>query len=154
MKNSDWSRGKSLRLSKFCVYLFIVLAVIFCVLAPWIYSLFAVWGFISNLARVPLLATTYLAAVPAFITLFSLQRLLYNIGKSEVFCQSNVKYLGIISWCCIAAGISCLAGGIYLYYFWLILIAVLAAFVGLILRVVKNVMALACEIKQENDFTI
>ena len=152
--NKTVSDNKSLKFSKICVWLFFILATVFCIFVPWIYDFFAHSGFISHKACVPLPVITYLAAIPAYIMLISLGKLLYNIGRAEVFCSKNVKYLSVISWCCIATGVIAFVGGIYLYYFWLILIAVLAAFVGLILRVVKNVMALAYEIKQENDFTI
>jgi hypothetical protein len=40
------------------------------------------------------------------------------------------------------------------YFFSLYFISVAAAFVALILRVLKNIMAAATQIKQENELTI
>ena len=36
----------------------------------------------------------------------------------------------------------------------MVLMAIVVAFMGLIVRVVNNVMAAACELKSENDLTI
>ena len=57
-----------------------------------------------------------------------------------------------MSWCCIAAGFVYFAAGWFDWY--LFVFAAAAAFVGLMLRVVKNVFAQAVAIKAENDYTI
>jgi len=100
----------------------------------------------------PLLATIYSCAVPGLIALFSLDRLLANIKKKNVFIEKNVKHLRLISWCSFAVSIILFVSGFY--YLLFLLIAVAAAFFGLILRVVKNVIEHAVIIKNENDFTI
>ena len=81
-----------------------------------------------------------------------LHRLLRNISEEEVFIQENVRSLRIMSWCLIAAALVYLVGSLFDWY--LVVFAAAAAFVGLILRVVKNVFAQAVELKNENDFTI
>lgn len=97
-------------------------------------------------------ACFYPCAVFAYITLYSLIRLLLNIGAEAIFINQNVKYLRRISWCCFAvAGITLVAGFFYVPFFF---VMVPAAFVGLMLRVVKNVMQNAVELKTENELTI
>lgn len=94
----------------------------------------------------------YPCSVFAFSTLYCLIRLLFNIKKQQTFINQNVIYLRVISWCCFAVSIITFTGGIF--YIPYIVISVAAAFVGLMLRVVKNVMQSAVEIKHENELTI
>jgi len=95
----------------------------------------------------------YACFVPAMIALFTLDRLLRNIRLGLVFSPESVKYLRIISWCCFVIAIVLLCGWPFLHIA-LIFAAAIAAFFGLLMRVVKNVIDAACEIKDENDFTI
>ena len=78
--------------------------------------------------------------------------ILNNITKEKVFVSDNVTFLRIISWCCFGAAIVTVVASFE--YFPVIVISIAAAFVGLILRVVKNVMQSAVEIREENDLTI
>ena len=96
--------------------------------------------------------TIYCCAVPGFLLLFGLHRLLRNIRAGRVFVEENVKLLRGISWLCIAVGLVTVVAGFYYSSFFLI--AAVAAFCGLIVRVVKNVFEQAIEIKAENDYTI
>lgn len=90
--------------------------------------------------------------VPAYIALFSLDRLLGAVKREEVFTARNVRYLRIISWCCFGAAAVLLAGELISMVF--IVLAILAAFFGIVLRVVKNLFAAAVALKDENDYTI
>lgn len=149
----DWNRDKSVRLSKFCVGLFMVLLAGLCVFAPWIFRrLVALRGPYLTGALPYFLFSTYTAAVPAAAALVDLRRLLYNISAAAVFIDANVAILRRLSWYCIAAGVICLVST--LYYMPFLVLAAAAAFVGLILRVVKNVFAEAVRLKDENDYTI
>lgn len=94
----------------------------------------------------------YPCAVFAYTTLYCLLKLLFNIKNSEVFVKANVKYLRIISWCCFAVAIITFLSSIF--YVPYLFISVAAAFVGLMLRVVKNVMQNAVAIREENELTI
>ena len=149
----NWNKDKSVKLSKFCVYLFMLILVGVCIGAPWLFRL------LVNLRAQDLsgkfalfLLSTYTAAVPAAAALYGLWRLLRNISEGEVFIGENVAILRLLSWCCIAAGLVCLFSA--LYYMPFLIISAAAAFVGLILRVVKNVFAEAVRLKDENDYTI
>ncbi|MBR3908391.1 MAG: DUF2975 domain-containing protein [Clostridia bacterium] len=94
----------------------------------------------------------YPCSVFAYVTLYSLIKLLFNIKAQQIFIVKNVAYLRVISWCCFAVALITLIGGcIYIPF---MVVAVAAAFMGLMLRVVKNVMQNAVEIKAENELTI
>ena len=81
-----------------------------------------------------------------------LHKLLSNINDSRVFVAENVTLLRRISWCCfLAAGITLVSSRFYLVF---LLISVAAAFMGLILRVVKNVIQQAVILRTENELTI
>lgn len=154
----DWNKDKSVKLSKFCVALFLLILAAVCLSAPWLsralIALRAGGPYALDPARhLPLfLASTYSAAVPAAAALAGLWRLLRNISAGAVFTAANTAILRLLSWCCIAAGLVCLASA--LYYPPFLLVSIAAAFMGLILRVLKNVFAEAVRIKDENDYTI
>lgn len=94
----------------------------------------------------------YPCAALGYVTLYSLIRLLFNIGNDTIFVKQNVRYLRRISWCCVAVSVvTLIAGFFYLPYLF---VFVAAGFVGLLLRVVKNVMENAVELKEENELTI
>lgn len=147
-----WNSSKSATASSICTKL-----VIFIIIGAVIAAPYLVKGYVSYTAKdpdivVPLLMTIYACAVPGLIALFSLDRLLSNIRRKEVFIDRNVRHLRVISWCSFAvSGISLVSG---FYYLLFLMIAVAAAFFGLILRVVKNVIEQAVNIKRENDYTI
>ena len=121
--------------------------------APWLFRLLIRLRVQDLAGKFELfLVSTYTAAVPAAAALYGLWRLLRNISEGEVFIPENVSILRLLSWCCIAAGLVCLFSA--LYYMPFLIVSAAAAFVGLILRVVKNVFAEAVRLKDENDYTI
>lgn len=145
----QWNQSKSLMLSIFCTRLFMVLVVAAVLFAPEL----AWWYFGQSLRVLPFRVTIYCCAVPAVVLLLCLNGVLGNLKKGAIFVEENTKKLRLISWCCILLGLIALASGL-LYYLSFIIVAVCAAFVGLIVRVVKNLLEQAIEIKSENDFTI
>lgn len=94
----------------------------------------------------------YPASVFAAVILYSLIKLLLSIRDGEVFIIENVKRLKVVSWCCVIIGVIAFIGGIF--YLPFVLISCAGFFVGLLLRVLKNVMQKAVEIKEENDLTV
>lgn len=94
----------------------------------------------------------YPSAVFAAIILYELLRLLFNIKNGMIFIQQNVSILKVVSWCCFIIGVITLIGG--RYYMPFIFVACAGFFVGMLLRVLKNVMQSAVEIKEENDLTV
>ena len=95
----------------------------------------------------------YSCFVPAMIALISLDMVLRNVKQGKVFIRNNVKYLRTISWCCFVIAIILLIGWPFISYIFVFAAAV-AVFSGLLIRVFKNVIDAACEIQDENDFTI
>ena len=144
----NWTMDKSLKLSRLCVAVFSALLAALCISGPWFWKAVLYRESIAWLY----LAVTYSSAVPAALVLFCLHRLLKNISAEDVFCEENVRHLRTMSWCSIAAGLVYFAAGWFDWY--LFVFAAAAAFVGLMLRVVKNVFAQAVAIKNENDYTI
>ena len=78
--------------------------------------------------------------------------LLLFVRKDEVFTQKSVALVRGVSWCCICLGLIFMAIGMYFYIAWAVAFA--ALFLGICIRVVKNVIEQATEIKQENDLTV
>ncbi len=148
-----WNGEKSIALSKLCVLLFIGLLFATVVSAPWLTHWFV------NFSQAGLkgtesyfLATIYVGFIPAGYLLYSLFYLLRRIEAGQVFITGNVELLRRISWSCfLGAGIAFIS--IFYYYPWFF-VAVSAAFMGLIVRVVKNVVAQAVALKNEADYTV
>ncbi|PKM77177.1 MAG: DUF2975 domain-containing protein [Firmicutes bacterium HGW-Firmicutes-15] len=97
-------------------------------------------------------ATIYVGSIPAAYLLYNLLVLLRRIEAGQLFIAENVERLRRISWSCfLGAGIAFVS--VFYYIPWLFLV-VAAAFMGLIVRVVKNVVAQAVALKNEADYTI
>lgn len=148
-----WNKKRSLKLSKAVTLLFACLLVVLLVFAPWIISYFIQMSANAHEWQTPLfLITIYSGGAAAMAILALLYMVLRNIGRGQVFIPKNASLLRGISWLCIAGGVFALASAFY-YAPWGI-VAAGAAFMGLIVRVVKNVVAEAISLKEENDFTI
>ena len=88
-------------------------------------------------------------AARAYGLLIALRR---RVQKEAVFTAESVALLRGISWCCVAAGALFVWLGSYFLLSYAV--AFVAVLVGICLRVVKNVIAEATEIKSENDLTV
>jgi hypothetical protein len=144
----------SLGLSRVCTRTIIVFAGLLAVLLPLMsVSTFFEDRFLITPEFIVLLMPIYYSfCVPALIALVALDRLLSSVRRSEVFTSDNVRMLRIITWCCFAMAVILLVSSFVSVAFFAL--AILAAFFGVILRVVKNLFAAAVELKAENDFTI
>ena len=90
-----------------------------------------------------------------FITLIDilLFMLLLRVREGKVFTAESVSLIRGISWgCYLVAAVFCVLS-VYFVFVGL-MVAFVAAFLGLCLRVVKNVIEEATEIKAENDMTV
>ncbi|MBE6839107.1 MAG: DUF2975 domain-containing protein [Ruminococcus sp.] len=103
-------------------------------------------------AYLPLMIICYLSVGIAFPLIITLDRLVSNIKKHEIFITANVKLLHIMSYCCFA--ISLLWAVMAAFRLLAVVVFVAAAFFGLILRVIKSVFEEAVSIREENDATI
>lgn len=148
-----WNGKKSISLSKICVLVFAAMLICTALSAPWLVRWFLGFSRADLVGKeIFFLLTIYSGSIPAALLLFYLYRLLRYIELEQVFIAANVEYLRRISWCCFAGAIICFIST--LYYFPWIFVAVAAAFMGLIVRVVKNVIEQAVELKKESEFTI
>ena len=156
----NWTKNKSIALSKICVFIFSALGIVLN-----IYIHHNIRSIITRRMYIPLseggllkqyiifaLIALYILDILAYAALFLLYKLLCNIHKSKVFIAENVKYLRLLSWCCFIASFVCFI--LTFFYLPFVLLVTGTAFMALILRVVKNVFTEAIEIKQENEYTI
>ena len=154
-----WNRRRSVTLS---IVVCVVLAAVLLILAifgPFIFKLYmtAYRGFrpdgqaMHDLSRTFALCF-YPCAVFAGIILYSLLRLLFNIKRDDVFISQNVTMLRIVSWCCVAIAVITFVGAFFYMPFGFVALA--GGFVGMLLRVLKNVMQSAVTLREENDLTI
>lgn len=102
---------------------------------------------------IPTLAAIYFTAVLAYAAIVLLFVLLNFIRKGEVFTSLNVACLRAISWLCFGAAL-CYAVLSIRYHAIAPIVALACAFIGTIIRVIKNAFEKAVEIKTENDFTV
>lgn len=151
-----WNKTKSLMLSITLVYalMFLLAALLFCIpaISKWYETISSSVGFIKGEIFIPICIMLYICDFFGICAVLALRTLLNNISKDKVFIEQNTKCLRIISWCCIFVGITfCIFGLWRLSFFFG---AFFAFFLGLVMRVLKNVFEKAVEIKTENDFTI
>ena len=99
------------------------------------------------------LAWVFYACCPAgWAAIGSLLKLLHNLRAGRVFVRQNVQLLRLLSWCFVFVAVVSFAA---VYWFpSLLIVGIAAGFLGLILRVVKNVIAQATQLREENDLTI
>jgi len=150
--NMKWTKDQSIQLSLLCVWVFAVVLLAADVFAfHWIRQ-YVAWRQMAPENSLRMMLTLYAASVFGWICLWALRALLRNISADSIFVDQNVKLLRIISWCCAAAAVIFVVSGFYYGPFFLI--AVPAAFMMLIVRIVKNVFQKANAMKDELDLTI
>ena len=94
----------------------------------------------------------FLLLVPVGVADGFLVKLLLLVRQHLVFTDRAVSCLRTISWCCfieaglLLVGVTC--------FFMMPVLAFVVGFLGLVLRVVKNVIEEAVVLKNENDVTI
>ena len=147
-------KDKSVMLTSGLVKVVYVLVAVCCVIAPFLVRYYDSLVVTSGQESVyfPVLITLYCAVPFGVVALVCLDVLLRNIRKGQPFVTQNVTMLRIISYCCFAE----VPVFVYLAVLkpFTIVVLVACGFMGLILRVVKNVFEQAIKIREENDFTI
>ena len=149
-----WDDEKSITLTRCVVVAALIGSIAMTLGGPWVTAWFiAVAGLRHSTGlTATLLVLGYACAALAIGMLVSLYKFLRRIEKGEVFVPENVAALRRISWCCAGAAVVCLAAAyIYLPFAFL---GVAAAFMALIVRVLKNAFAQAVRMKNELDYTI
>ena len=147
----NWSKDKSILLTQvFLVLIFLALLALDIFMFP-----ITKWYFgrlIYGTKYQVTVTILYIISMIGYVFLYCMWRLIANIRKSEVFTAVNVKILRIISWLCILVALAAFAGGFFLRAFFLVSAA--AAFMSLIVRVVKNAFQQAIAMKDELDLTV
>jgi hypothetical protein len=152
-----WNNRRSIMLSIFCTGAAIVLVVLFAACLP-LFPRFAHsegsilfdWEYLKTA-----MPTLYACCIPSLAALFALMRMLMDIRKGNVFIKANVRRLRIISWCFLVIFVILVLTAVLIITSpAILLVAIASGFFFLLMRVVKNVIDAACELKEENDYTI
>ena len=143
---------RSIAITSVIIKIAIVLCAAALFLMPYAAKMYEQISFQQDNVTVPLLITFYVCAAFGFVILFVLNKLIKNIGSEKVFIDENVKLLKILSYCCFAIAVVTLIFARFRILVFVITFA--AAFIGLILRVIKNCFTEAIRLREENDFTI
>ena len=99
-----------------------------------------------------LIICLYVCNVPGFVLLWCMDKLLRNLRQGKVFEDDNVRLLKKISICCFVVSVISLSLCSRIYS--LGIVALMTAFMGLIVRIVKNVFSSAIAMRSELDLTV
>ena len=158
----NWNQDKSVKLSLLCVWVFAVLLLWVDIAAISLAVYMLAKGSLPasfpladvfdqrRLQALPLILLLF--SVPAWTALWQLRKILLNFRRSLVFEADTARHMRIASWCCFGAAAVCLTGGFF--FPTLFVLALAAAFMGLIVRIVKNSFEAAIRMKDELDLTI
>lgn len=142
---------KSTKLTLYITYAFMALLAVMMVLAVdcsrWFFG-----DIMRETTLCTVIVTFYCCCPAAWAALILIVKILRNILRDMVFTSETVRLLGSLSLCCTAVTLICALAGIF--YMPFIIFSLGAAFMTLILIVLKNVMAKATQLKAENELTI
>lgn len=148
-----WNNERSMQLTKLCIAVFALVYAAVLAGCPWLVKKFVTYNFSARGINAScFMATVYFCAVPLGAILWNLYRLVVRIEGEEIFTEDNIKSLRLMSWMCFVVAVICLIS--ISYYGFYLIFAACAVFMGLLLRVLKNVFVRAKEIKEENDYTV
>ncbi|MBR0426462.1 MAG: DUF2975 domain-containing protein [Clostridia bacterium] len=143
----------------------VMLSYIFCALSFFGVLLLAIALPFFRSANVPFLANQdrfgfwgyfleYVILALVLISTVCLVLLLNNVRSGAIFTSASVGYLRVISWASILAGVLAIPLCFLIEWNLLLPVAFVGLFLGVVLRVVKNVIEEGTAIKEENDSTI
>ena len=146
------NKDRSVKFTSLCIKAGLVLSVISLFVMPYAARLYKSISIGTDDVTVPLLITFYSCAAVGIFILITLDRLVNNIMKGDVFTADNVKYLRVLSYSCFIIAVITLIFARFRFLSFIISFS--ACFFGLILRVIKNCFTEALRLREENDFTI
>lgn len=158
-----WNKERSVLLTQAIVRICYVLLAAAVIILPFVFKEYGSENRISMISELGrYVMGPFYAIVPAgYVALICIDKLLMNIKKELVFDAKNVKLLRVISWSCFYAAVVCVAAFVLIWITFtysvglgLVILAAGAGFMGLVVRVVKNIFEAAIVIKDENDLTI
>ena len=142
----------SAKCTKWCCRILALVVIVMIFAFPTVLGWFRTLRHLTDTACSVVMAGFYLCVPVVLYALWSMDRLVCNILKKQVFVEENVCYIRRIRWCC--AGVSGLCLAPAFYYPPLFVMVVIMAFLALVVSLVKNIMAAAVEMREENDLTI
>lgn len=129
-----------------------VMIVLAAVCLPWILKLNSMVRVLLPREKIAILAGYYCCLPVLLLSLRKVWQLLKNIEGNSVFTDVNIRLLaGIRNGCVGVFGICLVAGCFFLP---LLLVAAVLGFLGLMIQVLKQVMAQAVALREENDLTV
>ena len=152
-----WNKDRSLALSIILVRALFVFIIMLALCVPVMVHWYDITytervGLVDGSVFWPLSVCLYAAAVCGELCLWHLGKLLMNIKADQVFIPENCAHLRRISWFCLLAAVPFFVFGFWRYLGFVVALA--AAFFGIIIRVVKNCFEKAVLLQEENDYTI
>ena len=152
----NWTKDRSIALSRACVVVFALLLaaldVSAVITAPPVERHTQMILMLVTISHTLWTVLVALCSLFAWPVLWKLWLLLGNLQAGKVFTDDNVRLMRAVSWCCVGAGLVCLVCGCW--YAPLFVLAAAAAFMALIVRIVKNVFQQAIAMKSELDLTV
>ena len=119
---------------------------------PAILDWYTGFRFLSDTEQMIITVAFYCCVVIIGWALWNMDSLLRAILAEQVFVRKNVRAIRHIQWCCgivaLITAVTCFA------YLPLIFLAIIMAFLCLVVSVVASVMDAAVTIREENDLTI
>ncbi len=119
---------------------------------PYLLDWYSHWRVFTLGERTALLVAFYICAAITAVALWSMDSLLRNILRGEVFTKTNVSRIRLTRWCCGLISLVCLPVGFV--YYPLFFMVIIMAFLCLVISVLVKVMVAAVAIREENDLTI
>ena len=145
------AENKSIILSIFFTTLFTLAMVFLTFSIPWLVPfLCELLEHENDVAFMNVIA--YLAVPMGWGAVILLYKILFNIKKKKVFVSENVKFLNVLSYLCFYVGVVCAVATVR--YIPFVFVSISAFFIGLIIRIVRNIIEEAIKIKEENELTI
>ena len=143
---------KSLQTTKIIVILLAAFFAFFLLTAPIIFNWYCEQTENREGVANVLTAVFYACSPSAAVTLIYIFKFIKNLERGDVFTESTVKYLKILSYACLSA----VPLSMPLCFFFLagLPIPAAAGFMWLILRIIKNAFEYGTKIKNENDLTV
>lgn len=148
----NWTKDKSLVLSRVCVVFFALLLLALDLGAPWLLRWMHSLRRDAWQSTTGLLVCLYAGSIFAWGCLAELWRLLGTLRQGRVFVEENVRTMRRVSWCCVGAAAAALCAA--LFYLPMLVLCAAAGFMALIVRIVKNAFQQAIAMKDELDLTV
>lgn len=133
-----------------CVAMALVVLAAVCL--PWILKLSSMVRVLLPREKIAILAGYYGCLPVLLLSLWKVWQLLKNIEANSVFTDVNIQLLAGIRNGCVGIFGICLAAGCF--FFPLFLMVAILGFLALMMQVLKQVMAQAVALREENDLTV